>query len=189
MRVRPLLLAAGLVAGALVASQAEADPGRATGSVNMRQCASTSCARILTIPAGAVVDVLARQGSWYQVQYRGVVGFASGSYISVGGYYVAPPPPPPVYYPQPYYYEYDPFPYRHDYRRPRYYNDHHRGDYGSGSHQHEGSYNPPHNSGGSQHGDSGSQQGGGGVRPYVPGQGHGNEPGGLCAPGDIQCNR
>ena len=102
MRVRSLLLAASLVAGALVASEAQAEPGRATGAVNLRQCASTRCARILTIPAGAVVEVLGREGAWFRVEYRRVVGYAYASYIDVRGYYVAPPLPPPVYYPEPY---------------------------------------------------------------------------------------
>ena len=163
MRVRFLLFAASLVAGAFVASEAQAEPGRATGNVNLRQCASTRCARILTIPAGAVVEVLGREGAWFRVEYRRVVGYAYASYIDVRGYYVAPPLPPPVYYPEPYYYEYEPFPlpriYR-PYRQPqRHDNRDHRGndhshdhgqgqsqDQGSGGFPHEGGdYRPPHN--------------------------------------------
>ena len=101
MRVRSLLLAAVVVAGALVASEAQAEPGRATGNVNLRQCASTRCARIVTIPRGAVVEVLGREGAWFRVEYRRVVGYAYASYIDARGY-VAPPLPPPVYYPEPY---------------------------------------------------------------------------------------
>ncbi len=164
MRVRSLLLAAVVVAGALVASEAQAEPGRATGNVNLRQCASTRCARILTIPRGAVVEVLGREGAWFRVEYRRVVGYAYASYIDVRGY-VAPALPPPVYYPEPYLItEYEPFPlprtYRphrmrqHDGRNDHRRDDHDRGndrghdqgqDQGSGGFPHEGgSYHLPH---------------------------------------------
>ncbi len=155
MRVRSVFLAAGFVAGVFAASEAQAEPGRATGNVNLRQCASTRCARVLTIPAGASVEVLGREGAWFRVEYR-VVGYAYASYIDVGGYYVAPPLPPPIYYPEPYYYEYEPFPLPRTYRPYRQQQRHdHRGDdhshdqgqhQGSGGFPHEGhEYHPPHN--------------------------------------------
>ncbi len=190
MQLRPLLLAAGVAAGALASSQALADPGQATRNVNMRECASTRCARILTIPAGAIVEVVGQQGSWYEVQYRRIVGFAFAPYIALGGYYE-----PPVYpvYPEPYYYEYD-YPYYYDNHRHdrNYRHDDHGHDHGG---REDGGNGPPPYVGDNHHNE---HQDNGGTRRYYPSapgggyqpnQGHGNEPGGLCAPGDIQCNR
>jgi uncharacterized protein YraI len=99
--VRSLAIAATLLAGSAMASTASAAEGWATASVNMRTCASTRCARILTIPAGARVEVL-RSGSWYEVIYAGRRGWASGSYIALGGQ-----PAPTYQYSYPgYYYDY-----------------------------------------------------------------------------------
>jgi uncharacterized protein YraI len=88
MHTRSLLLA-GALAGAFAWSVAEAAPGTATGSVNLRTGPGTSYAVITTIPAGARVNV---QGcpSWCQVTYNGQSGWASSNYISAAAYGPAP---------------------------------------------------------------------------------------------------
>jgi uncharacterized protein YraI len=82
MRLRALAL--GAVAATMVAvpTIANAAWGQATGSVNMRTCASTQCAKITTVPAGAQVWVEGVQGGWYQVNFNGRQGFVSGNYIA-----------------------------------------------------------------------------------------------------------
>jgi uncharacterized protein YraI len=104
MRFRQLAL--GAITASLVAIPAIAHAawGQATGSVNMRTCASTNCAKITTIPAGARVWVSGSQGGWYQVSFNGASGFASGRYIATAGFggpgpgpgyggWQGPPPP------------------------------------------------------------------------------------------------
>lgn len=88
-------LVAGALFGMLAATAAEAAPGTATGSVNMRTGPGTSYARIATIPAGAPVNVLSCP-SWCQVTYAGRTGWVSSNYIARGyaqatPRYVAPP--------------------------------------------------------------------------------------------------
>lgn len=82
MRLRALAL--GAVAATMVAvpTIANAAWGQATGSVNMRTCASVQCAKITTVPAGARVWVEGALGSWYQVNFNGRQGFVSGNYIA-----------------------------------------------------------------------------------------------------------
>lgn len=104
MSPRPFLAAAGL-AVAVLASAAQAAPGVATGSVNMRTGPGTNYAKITTIPAGAPVEVFGCS-SWCQVAYGGAQGYASARYISTGGGYAPAPPvyqpaPPPVVYAPP----------------------------------------------------------------------------------------
>ncbi len=106
VRIRSILLAVGLAAGTSLAASAAvaATEGWATGNVNMRSCGSTSCHVITTIPQGARVWVY-NCGSWCELEYRGMRGYSSASYISVGGG-VAPrqpiiqpgPLPPSVYW-------------------------------------------------------------------------------------------
>lgn len=93
MRFRQLAL--GAVTASLVAIPAIAHAawGQATGSVNMRTCASTQCAKITTVPAGARVWVGGSQGGWYQVSYNGANGFVSGRYIATNMGMPNRPPP------------------------------------------------------------------------------------------------
>jgi uncharacterized protein YraI len=77
----PLLLAAAVVVGPT--RTANAAPGVAKGSVNLRAGPGTNYARIATIPAGARVNVL-RCGRWCEVIYAGRRGWASASYIARG---------------------------------------------------------------------------------------------------------
>jgi uncharacterized protein YraI len=58
--------------------------GTATGTVNMRACPSTQCARLTTVPAGAQVWIGGAQGGWYQVSFAGANGFVSGRFIATG---------------------------------------------------------------------------------------------------------
>lgn len=105
MRLRTLALGA-VTAASMVAipAIASASPGTATGAVNMRTCASTSCARIGTVPAGAQVWINGQQGNWLNVTFQGRQGFVHGNYVATG-YAQAPrgpafrgpgfrPPPP-----------------------------------------------------------------------------------------------
>jgi len=105
MPIRSLFFAAGVAAGTLIASSAGAEPGYATAPVNMRTCPSITCPRILTIPAGARVDVYDCD-IWCELRYAGRDGFAHGRYIAISGYRPLPPPiyrplPPPIYRPLP----------------------------------------------------------------------------------------
>lgn len=76
------------IAGALgmflgLSQAADAAPGVARGSVNLRAGPGTNYTRITTIPAGARVNVL-RCGRWCEVVYAGRKGWASASYITRG---------------------------------------------------------------------------------------------------------
>jgi uncharacterized protein YraI len=79
---RALTIGAAMATLLAIPSIAEAAWGQATGSVNMRACASTSCARIGVVPAGAQVWVGGAQGGWYLVTFNGRQGFVSGRYIA-----------------------------------------------------------------------------------------------------------
>jgi uncharacterized protein YraI len=85
MRLRTLALGA-VTAASMVAipTLASASPGTATGAVNMRTCASTSCARIGTVPAGAQVWINGQQGNWLNVTFQGRQGFVHGNYVATG---------------------------------------------------------------------------------------------------------
>ena len=98
-------LTAGLIAAAgLVANNAAADPGTATGNVNMRTGPGTGYPVITTIPAGAPIEVLGCP-SWCQVAYAGTQGYVSGRYVSGAGYVQQAPQayyaPGPTYAPMP----------------------------------------------------------------------------------------
>lgn len=77
---------------AAIPAAAHAAWGNATGSVNLRACASTSCAKLTVIPAGAPVWIGGSQGGWYMVTYNGISGFASAKYIYAGGPQYGKPP-------------------------------------------------------------------------------------------------
>jgi uncharacterized protein YraI len=59
-------------------------------ALNLRSGPSTSNAIILTMPNGAIVDVLAEKSGWYQVSYNGKTGWCSGTYLAP----VTSSPPP-----------------------------------------------------------------------------------------------
>ena len=93
------LIGSGIVAGAILAASATiamAAPGVTKGSVNLRAGPGTGYARIVTIPAGARIDVL-RCSRWCEVVFRGYRGWASAAYIA------RRPAPPPRVYPRGYY--------------------------------------------------------------------------------------
>jgi uncharacterized protein YraI len=93
-------IAAGIFAATVAApAVAFAAAAYTTGTVNMRSGPSTSYNRILTIPAGARINVNGCS-SWCSVSYRGYSGYVSASYVSRA--YAGPPrqfrrPPPPTY--------------------------------------------------------------------------------------------
>lgn len=91
MSVRHIALAAAVAAATLVPTLAEAFPGTAVGSVNLRAGPGTGYARLATIPAGATVDV-GGCSSWCSVTYAGISGYASASYIARGYATMQPPP-------------------------------------------------------------------------------------------------
>jgi uncharacterized protein YraI len=85
--LRKATVLGGLLA-AFAMTAAQAAPGVATGSVNMRTGPGTAYAKITTIPAGAQVEVFGCP-TWCQVSYAGRQGWASSNYISTAAY--APP--------------------------------------------------------------------------------------------------
>ena len=74
MKIRTLAIGAATAALLAAPSIAEAAWGQATGYVNMRTCASTSCAKIAVVPAGAKIWVGGSQGGWYLVTFNGASG-------------------------------------------------------------------------------------------------------------------
>jgi len=97
MRLKHLALAA----GALLLSAGTAGAEVITNDLHLRNGPGTRYRVIDTMPAGAYVDVLGCGGAWCRVEWRGLVGFASASYLARGGgaYAYAPPvyvAPPPV---------------------------------------------------------------------------------------------
>lgn len=96
MFLRLFITAAAVSLGLGLAQTADAAPGVARGSVNLRAGPGTNYARIATIPAGAPVKVL-RCGRWCEVVYAGRKGWASAAYIAHGavprgGYVILPDP-------------------------------------------------------------------------------------------------
>ena len=51
----------------------------------MRAGPGTQYGVVATIPGGATVDVGELHGSWCQVNFDGASGFASASYLAIGG--------------------------------------------------------------------------------------------------------
>lgn len=64
-----------------------------TGNVNLRRTASTSGKKLTTIPKGATVTVHQVSGSWVNVTYAGMTGWASKSYIRLATISAATPTP------------------------------------------------------------------------------------------------
>ena len=52
-------------------------------SVNLRQKADTSSTRLLTIPKGATIQVLAQSGDFLKVTYQNKTGFVMGKYVNI----------------------------------------------------------------------------------------------------------
>ena len=101
MKLRSLALGAVTAASMFaIPAIANAQPGTATGSVNFRTCASTSCPSMGVVPAGAPVWINGSQGGWFNVTFQGRQGFVHGSYVATG-YAQAPAGPqygaPPQY--------------------------------------------------------------------------------------------
>ncbi len=99
MSFRNAIVAGTFVAAFAAPAAALAASAFTTGSVNMRTGPGPSYHRILTIPAGAQVNVHGC-GGWCSVTYQGRNGYVSASYISRS--YGPPPrydrrPPPPRY--------------------------------------------------------------------------------------------
>lgn len=84
MLLRPLLIVTTVSFVVMLTHAANAAPGVAKGSVNLRTGPGTNYTRITTIPAGARVNVL-RCGRWCEVVYGGRKGWASAAYIARGG--------------------------------------------------------------------------------------------------------
>ena len=111
MKTRHLAFAVAFIGMMSAATTAEALVGQTTGSVNMRTGPSTAYPVVLTIPAGAQINV-GQCSSWCSVSYGGFSGWASASYIATGYYEPRYQPPPaivapPAYYPaDPRFYEY-----------------------------------------------------------------------------------
>jgi uncharacterized protein YraI len=90
----------------LVAGATAANAAVVTGDLNLRSGPGTGYRVIDTMPAGSYVDVVGCTGSWCQVQFGGMTGYASASYLGVADSYAAAPVyvEPPIYAdPYPYY--------------------------------------------------------------------------------------
>ena len=59
-----------------------ASTGWSTGDVNMRQGPGTGYYTVGAIPRCASFTVYAENRGWYQVSWRGVVGWVSGRYVA-----------------------------------------------------------------------------------------------------------
>nr|MBA2248282.1 SH3 domain-containing protein [Chloroflexia bacterium] len=54
-------------------------------TLNLRSTPSTSGAIIARMPMGETVRIISTGNGWYQVDFRGRIGWASGTYLKVGG--------------------------------------------------------------------------------------------------------
>ena len=122
MNLARLALGAGALA-LISAGSAEAKPGYAATTVNMRSGPGTANEIVTKIPGGAQVEINTCTNGWCEVTWNGKSGFAietalsdrapvvRRSYPAYPGYYAdAPVYGPPVYYGPPAYY-YGPGPY------------------------------------------------------------------------------
>jgi hypothetical protein len=105
MSVRNAIVTAMFAAAVVAPAAAFAATAYTTGAVNLRSGPSTSYPRILTVPAGARINVHGC-GGWCSVTYRGHSGYLSASYVSGGNapparHYRRPPPPRHGWYRQP----------------------------------------------------------------------------------------
>jgi len=84
----------------MLAGASAANAAIVTGDLNLRSGPGTGYRVIDTMPAGTYVDVLGCTGSWCEVAFSGITGYASASYLGGGAAYAAAPPvyvAPPVY--------------------------------------------------------------------------------------------
>ena len=100
MSVRSHLIAGAFLTALALPAAAQAATGYTTGAVNMRTGPGTQFSRIMTIPAGARVDIRGCS-SWCALTFNGRSGYVSANYVS-RGYANVPPrsyrrPPPPRY--------------------------------------------------------------------------------------------
>lgn len=70
-----------------------------THNLNLRSGPGTGFQRLLTIPQGALVEVLESSGGWDKVRYQGTEGWASATYLVLQT--ATPTDPPPVEAPAP----------------------------------------------------------------------------------------
>ena len=78
-----------------------ASTGWSTGDVNMRQGPGTGYYTVGAIPRCASFTVYAEDRGWYQVNWRGIVGWVSGRYVAYNDNhcgYQAPAYQAPVYH-------------------------------------------------------------------------------------------
>ncbi len=99
MQIKQLALAGALLLGS--AGLAAAAPALVTADLNLRSGPGTNYGVVNVLPGGATVDVLDCAGSWCRVAWGGVEGFASRSYLGLGGPAYAASPR--VYYGSPVY--------------------------------------------------------------------------------------
>lgn len=55
----------------------------ASGGLNLRETASSTGSKLVTIPDGTELDLLEQQGQWYKTAYQGKTGWISADYVSV----------------------------------------------------------------------------------------------------------
>jgi uncharacterized protein YraI len=105
MTVKTILFGA---ASALVlsAGAANAVPATAETSLNVRSGPGTQYAVVGTIPAGATLDARDCTGGWCRVSFSGGAGFASRSYLAMGGGGATVAVSPGYVYDEPYYDDY-----------------------------------------------------------------------------------
>ncbi len=97
MQIRHLALAAGFLL--ISAGAAAAAPALVTSDLNLRRGPGTNFGVLTVLPGGATVNVLDCGGGWCEVAWRGGAGYASRSYLDLGGRAYAAPPvyvAPPV---------------------------------------------------------------------------------------------
>lgn len=82
--LRTLLATGAIALGSTLFASGAAQAAYATTDLNIRTCGSTGCARIGVIPGGGYVDILGHRGNWLRINYRGIIGWSSASYISDG---------------------------------------------------------------------------------------------------------
>jgi uncharacterized protein YraI len=145
-----LKLLAGAMAGAVLlvsAGAAQADPGQATASVNVRSGPGTQYAIRDQLYPGEDVDIGRCTAGWCYIQHDGLDGWVSANYLEFFDDRYAPPPvvierpprvyvePPPVYVTPPPIYVNPP-----RYHRPPFYD---RPPYNRPPHNRPGNNNPP----------------------------------------------
>jgi len=92
---KPIAVAATLLM--LSSGMAAAAPAFVAGDLNLRAGPTTKSSVLIVMPRGTTVDAYACGRYWCRVEFAGYSGFASTSYLDVGGPgYAAASPPPPI---------------------------------------------------------------------------------------------